>query len=137
MRKQKLLKVIQEEKHVVGQWRILIEHPINKSGKEIIRTIKRIQRAPQSQSGCEQSNRKYARYKTKYSNRMGLDMIRARSRAGENGPPMSLFNSQAVSQYWRRCGHRSAITKNSQSRSKTLNKLKNKAMARYKSKIFL
>ena len=99
-------------------------------------SIKRIQRAPQSQSGCEQSNIKYARYKTKHSNRMGIEMNRTRSRAGENGSPMCLFNAKAVSQYWRNNGHRYALTAKSQMKSKTLKKIQKNALERYTSRIF-
>ena len=40
---------------------------------------------------------------------MGIEVVRARSRAGENGPPLSLFNAEKSYQYWMDNNHRLAM----------------------------
>ena len=39
---------------------------------------------------------------------MGIKIIRARSRAGENNPQITMFNSKESAKYWKEKGYRSA-----------------------------
>jgi len=72
---------------------------------------------------CEQSNSKYNREKDKYGTRMKLSMItvfsyqtlyplennsKARMRVGSNGPPIHMFNTDTIFQYWVDNRHRLA-----------------------------
>ena len=51
---------------------------------------------------------KYERYKSKYSNRMEIEIICARARARENGPPLSSFPASKARHYWVENNHRLA-----------------------------
>ena len=97
--------------------------------------IRKLQLCPNSPAGCERSNSKYARFKNKYSNRMGIEVVRARSRAGENGPPLSLFNSEKSYQYWIDNNHR-LPKKVKETESLVLKRLRKKAKTEHTSKIF-
>ena len=77
----------------------------------------------------------YARYKTKYSNRMGIEIIRARARAGENGPPILRFPAQKARQYWQDNNHRLA-KKIKDTESLVLARMRKEA-SNYTSRIFI
>ena len=99
------------------------------------KAIKRIQLSPNAQSGCERSNSKYSRFKNKYSSRMGIEIIRARSRAGENGPPLTMFLRERFFKYWVENNHKLAL-KVANEKSIVLERRKLKAK-QYTSKMFL
>ena len=93
--------------------------------------------SPQNQAGCEQSNGRLAKFKNKLSNKMGVEMIRARSRVGENGPPMTLFNAKAAAKNWRDNGHRYAKVGTTAEKSKTLKRIRKEEKEKYTSTILL
>lgn len=135
MHRHQSFQICHKQKFLMNQWKIVLQDSLNSNCGELVKVIKRCQLCPQSQAGCEQSNSKYARYKTKYSNRMGVPMIRARSRTGENGPPMTLFNAAASAQYWIDNGHRFAQKSASDAPSKTTRRIKNAQKEKYTSQI--
>ena len=134
IRSKELLEPMQAAKHMYKQWQVLRqkEAPVCETLRKL---IKRAQRAPNSQAGCERSNSKYARYKTKYSNRMGIEIIRARARAGENGPPILRFPAQKARQYWQDNNHRLAL-KVKDTKSLVLARMRKEA-SNYTSRIFI
>ena len=134
-----LLKLMQAEKHIYQQWRILLDDNRVKAKQltgALRKLIKRVQRA-HGQAGCERSNSKYARYKNKYSNRMGIEIICARARAGENGPPLSSFPASKARQYWVEHNHRLAQKIRGDNSSLTLLRRKREAAKKYTSRIFV
>ena len=101
--------------------------------------MKQIQLSPESQAGCEQSNSKFARYKNKHSNKMGIPMCRARQWGGENGPPMNLFPAKKVFLHWKKNGHRLAmkLDPTAKNESKVIKKIRKKSAQKYTSKLFI
>ena len=131
-----LLKLMQLKKHIYQQWRIILDNSKVPFCGVLRKLIKRVQRAPNGQAGCERSNSKYARYKNKYSNRMGIEIIRSRARAGENGPPLPSFPAAKARQYWQDNNHRLA-QKVQNSPSLTLVRRKREQSKKYTSRIFV
>ena len=76
IRSKELLEPMQAAKHMYKQWQIVLRQKEAPVCKTLRKLIKRAQRAPSSQAGCETSNSKYARYETKYSNSMGIEINR-------------------------------------------------------------
>ena len=66
---------------------------------------------------------------------MGIEVVRARSRAGENGHPLSLFNAEKSYQYWIDNNHR-LPKKVKETESLVLKRLRKKAKTEHTSKIF-
>ena len=130
-----LLESMLKENHIYNQWKIVLNEPRVPVSRVFRRLIKRAQCAPNAQAGCERSNSKYARYKNKYSNRMGIEIIRARGRAGENGPPLRKFPAVKARQYWQENNHRLA-KKIADSESLVLARRKKEAKE-YTSRIFI
>ena len=130
-----LLESMTKEQHIYNQWKIVLNEPKVPISKVFTSLIKRVQCAQNAQAGCERSNSKYARYKNKYSNRMGIEIIRARGRAGENGPPMRKFPAVKARQYWQEHSHRLA-KKIADSESLVLARRKKEAKE-YTSRIFI
>ena len=62
-------------------------------------------------------------------------MTRARSRAGENGPLMTLFNAAASAKYWVENGHRFAVKTDDKMSSKTVTRIWKEEKLQYTSKI--
>ena len=114
----------------------MTDHPQSSNPSVLKRCIRRAQLAPNAQAGCERSNSKYARFKNKYSSKMGLEIVRSRSRAGENGPPLSLFPSAKAVRYWIDNNHRLAEKVNASDESLVLSRRKKNDAAYCTSKIF-
>ena len=119
---------MKNEDFIIDQSSLPIKSPSFESKNSLLRILKRIQLSPESQSGCERSNSIYARFKAKYSNKMCLPMIGARSRAGENGPPMHLFTAKKVFIHWLANGRRMAekLKNEVTPESKVLRKIRSK-----------
>ena len=133
-----LLKTITEEKnHLYSQWQIVLDNPSVSYCGVFRKLIKRMQLAPNSQAGCERSNSKYARYKNKYSSRMGLEIIRARARAGENGPPLPQFPASKARQFWEDNNHRLALKIDGSSDSLVLKRRRKISQKKYTSRNFI
>ena len=94
---------------------------------------------PNSEAGCEQSNSKYNRAKDKLGSRMDLDMIRARMRAGSNGPPLHLFNPAPVRKYWIENGHKVAEMQKSRDseRSQVITRIRKEETEKHTSRLFI
>ena len=135
IKKENMRPSMSSERHIIDQWRIILEHPRSGEVEVLKKAIKRIQLSPNAQSGCERSNSKYSRFKNKYSNRMGIEIIRARSRAGENGPPLTMFPRERFFKYWVENNHKLAL-KVVNDKSIVLERRKVKAK-QYTSKMFL
>ena len=89
------------------QWNVVFQHPDLQILKPLESAINRLTMAANSE-GCEQANSKYNRAKNKLSSTMKLPMIKARMRVGSNGPPLHLFNSDPILDYWKDNHHRLA-----------------------------
>ena len=137
IRREDMFKVMCAKRHIMDQWRIILNHPKSGEITDLKKCIKRIQLSPNAQSGCERSNSKYARFKNKYSSRLGIEIIRARSRAGENGPPLTMFPRKRVFSYWIENGHRLALKVESNDKSLVLQRRKRKQEKDYTSRMFL
>ena len=136
VKNERLIAAMQKESFIIDQWKILFENCRVSETPALKRAIKRMQISPEGQSGCERSNSKYARFKTKYSNRMGLEIVRARSRAGENGPPVTKFPSKKALTYWVENNHKLALKVAVNDESLVL-KRRRKEKLNYTSKLFL
>ena len=112
-------------------------YPFRIVWRSISKTDQRMQLAPNSQAGCERSNSKYERYKNKYSSRMGLEIIRARARAGENGPPLPQFPASKARQFWEDNNHRLALKIDGSSDSLVLKRRRKISQKKYTSRIFI
>ena len=127
----------EEKKHLYMHWEIVLENPAVSYCGVFRKLIKRMQLAPNSQAGYKRSNSKYARYKNKYSSRMGLQIISARARAGENGPPLPRFPASKARQYWEDNNHRLALKIDGSSDSLVLKRRKKVSLKKYTSRIFI
>ena len=78
---------------------------------------------------------KIARYKDKLSSTMGINMMRARSRVGSNGPPLHRFDAKESVRFWIEQGHKHAQTK-MDIKSKVIKRMKKEKDTKYTSKIF-
>ena len=126
--------------HILHQWSPTIEEfksscSVNVNQVETI--VKRVITSSNNQRGCEGSNGKIARYKTKYSSRMGVEIINARSRAGENGPPLHAFPVRKMIKHWSTERHRLAAKVHSKMGSKVIKRIRNEENLNSTSKIFL
>ena len=68
---------------------------------------------------------------------MGIEIICARARAGENGPPLSSFPASKARQYWVEHNHRLAQKIRGDNSSLTLLRRKREAAKTYTSRIFV
>ena len=66
---------------------------------------------------------------------MGIEIIRARARAGGNGPPILRFPAQKARQYWQDNNHRLAL-KVTDTKSSVLARMRKEA-SNYTSRIFI
>ena len=101
METETLLPQMKAKDFIVDQWKMVLQHPYLKGENALEIIIQRIQISAESNADCEQENSKYNRFKNKYFNRMGIPMIKARARAGSNGPPMNLFPAKKVLSHWK------------------------------------
>ena len=136
IKSENLLSIMSRQRHIINQWKIAFEHPKSSDVAMLKRSVKRLQLSPNAQAGCERSNSKYARFKTKYSNTMGIEIVRARSRTGENGPPVIFFPRNLVLSHWMKENHRLALKVKETDKSLVLLRKKKKAQEQYTSRIF-
>ena len=134
-----LFKLAVAKDHIKDQWCGITNIPSITNCKVLKKTAQRVALMPNSEAGCEQSNSKYNRTKNKLGSRMELDMIKARMRAGSNGPPLHLFNPKPIREYWIQNRHKVAeMTKSRSSHdSKVIKRIRKKPEEKYTSKMFL
>ena len=105
----------------------------------LIRIIKEIQLSPNAQAVCERAGSKYARFKSKSTNKMKLPIIKVRCRVVGNGLPIHLFQPTSVYHYWveNRDSLVEKISDKAKSYSLVINRLRRDSENSYTSKLFL
>ena len=90
------------------------------------------------EAGCEQGISEYNRAKNKFSSVMNIDIIEARMRISLNGPPIHIFDSDAIVKYWTSNGHRYAekAKKKANQESKVIVRIRREETTKYTSRIF-
>ena len=70
---------------------------------------------------------------------MSIEMIRARMRAGSNGPPLHMFNPTPVREYWLRNQHKVAemIKSRNSDDSRVIKRIRRQDEENYSSRLFL
>ena len=91
-----------------------------------------------SEAGCEQSNSTYSKAKDKYSNRTNIQTIQARVRESTNGPPVHLFKTKSVKNYWINHGHKYAdVNMDKEKESSAITRTRKDNSKKYTCKIFV
>ena len=134
-----LFKTSKAHEHLKDQWSGICNIPNVESCQVLKCTAERVCLMPNSEVGCEQSNSKYNRTKDKMGSRMDIEMIRARMRAGSNGPPLHMFNPTPVREYWLRNQHKVAemIKSRNSDDSRVIKRIRRQDEENYSSRLFL
>ena len=120
------------------QWKKVLLHPHLRDCAGLKETIKKLAVISNAEVGYEQSNRKYNLMKNDLSHRMKIPMIKARMRAGTNGPPLHLFSAKMILQHWKANGHRLALKVDSHAidESHVLKRIRKDAAMKYTCDLF-
>ena len=134
-----ILEVASKENTIMKQWKVIFKHPQLRDLEYLQSIIIRVSTSSNSEAGCEQSNSKYNRAKNKLSSRMKLPMIKARMRAGSNGPPIHLFNPEPILEYWQENHHRLAEKSwvKARDESVTITRIRKEEEKKYTSTMFV
>ena len=130
----KKLQVLQELSHISEQWSTLMSPKMSRFCPHLSLIAKRASICGNAAASCERENSKIARYKDKLSSKMGVSMMRARSRVGSNGPTIHKFDARESVRFWLEKGHQHAQTK-TEKVSKVIERMK-KQDAKHTSQIF-
>jgi len=133
--KENNLTELQEMRHIADQWGSLMVPTLRSVCSSLLLIAKRASMCGNAASSCERENSKIARYKDKLSSTMGINMMRARSRVGSNGPHLHRFDAKESVRFWIEQGHKHAQTK-MDIKSKVIKRMKKEKDTKYTSKIF-
>ena len=117
----KNLQVLQELSHLSEQWSTLMSPKMRRCCPHLSLIAKRASMCGNADASCERENSKIARYKDKLSSKMGVSMMRTRSRVGSNGPTIHKFDARESVRFWLEKGHHHAQTKTEKVSLKSLN----------------
>ena len=106
--------------------------------EELSCASQRVQVHGNNEAGCERENSSLNKYKNKYSAKMTIRNMQARSRVKSNCPPVHMFNPAPILRHWLDSKHRTAFAPRIQDEiSAVIRRIRKNSSEKLKYRLFL